>query len=80
MHIIGAEEEQITAARTEQHGDEEEDTGIRPKTMKNVSMHCFFASFSVDRVSHDDDAKLNTGGVHRRSVTDGMQGNGKGGG
>ena len=28
---IRAEEEQITAARAEQHNDEEEDTGIRPK-------------------------------------------------
>ena len=27
---IRAEEEQITAARTKQHEDEEEDTGIRP--------------------------------------------------
>ena len=29
-NIIRAEEEQITAARTKQHEDEEEDTGIRP--------------------------------------------------
>ena len=29
-NIIRAEEEQITAARTKQHEDEEEDTGKRP--------------------------------------------------
>ena len=29
-HNIRAEEEQITAARTKQHEDKEEDTGIRP--------------------------------------------------
>ena len=31
---IRVEEEQITAARTKQHEDEEEDTGIRPKKTK----------------------------------------------
>ena len=31
---VRAEEEQITAARTKQHEDEEEDTGIRPKKTK----------------------------------------------
>ena len=31
---IRAEEEQATAARAKQHEDEEEDTGIRPKTHK----------------------------------------------
>ena len=30
MNNIRAEEEQITAARTKQHEDKEEDTGIRP--------------------------------------------------
>ena len=33
---IRAEEEQITAARAKQHGDEEEDTGIRPKKTKDT--------------------------------------------
>ena len=33
---IRAEEEQINAARTKQHEDEEEDTGIRPKNKKKV--------------------------------------------
>ena len=31
---IRAEQERITAARTKQHEDEEEDTGIRPKKTK----------------------------------------------
>ena len=35
------------------------------------------ATFSVARVSHDDEAELNR--VGRRSVTGGMQGNGDGG-
>ena len=32
---IRAEEEQITAARTKQHEEEEEDTGIRPVGREN---------------------------------------------
>ena len=31
---VRAEEEQITAARTTQHNDEEEGTGIRPKSQR----------------------------------------------
>ena len=34
---IRAEEEQINAARTKQHEDEEEDTGIRPKNKKKTT-------------------------------------------
>ena len=32
---IHAEEEQITVARTKHHGEEEEDTGIRPAGREN---------------------------------------------
>ena len=32
---IRAEEEQITAARAKQHGNDKEDTGIRPKKTKD---------------------------------------------
>ena len=34
-NIIRAEEEQITPARTKQHEDQEEDSGIRPKKTKD---------------------------------------------
>ena len=40
-------------------------------------MDYVFASFSVPRVSHDDEAKLRR--EHRRSVMGGIQGNGLGG-
>ena len=41
-------------------------------------MDYVFASFSVPRVSHDDEAKLSR--VRRRSVIGGIQGNGEGAG
>ena len=43
-----------------------------------VQDYYLIASFSVARVSHNDGVKLKR--VHRRSVTGGIQGNGKGGG
>ena len=43
---------------------------------KPLYIYYLFVSFSVGRVSHDDEAKLNR--VRRRSVTGGIQGNGEG--
>ena len=44
-----------------------------------IKMYCLFASFSVARVSHDDEAKLKYRERHR-FVTGGIQGNGEGDG
>ena len=46
---IRAEEEQITAARSNQHEDKEEDTGIRPKKTKDKQ--------KADRSSEECDAR-----------------------
>ena len=46
---VRAEEEQTTAARAKQHGDEEKDIGIRPKKPKDRK--------KADRSSEECDAR-----------------------